>query len=137
VGAAAEDEVSTAIAALFGTHGQEFQAVSAQAGLFHDQFVSALTASAESYGATEAANLTPVEHVYVADLLPDFVDRALPGDGGHLFPDTHGNSWLELGSEASSNLVNLKPVANIKLEFGSLNSAIDNLLASHTIQVHP
>ncbi|MGO8768032.1 MAG: PE family protein [Mycobacterium sp.] len=37
--AAAQDEVSTAIAALFGTHGQQFQALSAQAATFHDQFV--------------------------------------------------------------------------------------------------
>jgi hypothetical protein len=60
VGAAAEDEVSTAIAALFGTHGQEFQALSAQAGVFHDQFVQALIGGAQSYGATEAANASPL-----------------------------------------------------------------------------
>ena len=42
--AAAEDEVSAAIAAVFSAHGQGFQALSAQAAAFHAQFVSALTA---------------------------------------------------------------------------------------------
>lgn len=39
--AAAADEVSAAIAELFGAHGQEFQALSAQASAFHDRFVRA------------------------------------------------------------------------------------------------
>ena len=37
--AAAEDEVSAAIASLFSSHGQAFQTLSAQAGAFHAQFV--------------------------------------------------------------------------------------------------
>ncbi|MCV7124965.1 hypothetical protein AWC15_13115 [Mycobacterium lacus] len=36
---AAGDEVSAAIAALFGTHAAEYQAVSAQVALFHARFV--------------------------------------------------------------------------------------------------
>ena len=39
--AAAEDEVSAAIAELFSGHGQRFQALSAQAAAFHNQFVQA------------------------------------------------------------------------------------------------
>ena len=54
--AAAEDEVSAAIAALFSAHGQGFQALSAQAAAFHEQFVQALTAGAGSYVSAEAAN---------------------------------------------------------------------------------
>ncbi|MGB9222675.1 PE family protein, partial [Mycobacterium sp.] len=38
---AAADEVSVQIAALFGAHAQGFQALSAQAEAFHDQFVQA------------------------------------------------------------------------------------------------
>src|ERR1700756_4020482 len=56
--AAAEDEVSAAIAALFSAHGQGFQALSAQATAFHDQFVQALTAGGGSYVSAEAANAT-------------------------------------------------------------------------------
>ena len=46
--AAAEDEVSAAIASLFSGHAQAFQALGAQAAAFHDQFVQALTAGAGS-----------------------------------------------------------------------------------------
>ena len=55
--AAAEDEVSAAIAAMFSAHGQGFQALSAQAAAFHDRFVQTLTAGAGSYVGTEAANV--------------------------------------------------------------------------------
>ncbi|WP_193307929.1 PE family protein, partial [Mycobacterium tuberculosis] len=41
--AAGADEVSTAVAALFGAHGQAYQALSAQAQAFHAQFTQALT----------------------------------------------------------------------------------------------
>jgi PE family len=58
--AAAEDEVSAAIAAVFSAHGQAFQALSAQAAAFHDQFVQTLTAGAASYLSTEAANASGV-----------------------------------------------------------------------------
>lgn len=54
--AAAQDEVSTAIAALFGSHAQQFQALSAKAAAFHRQFVQALTGGAASYVEAEAAN---------------------------------------------------------------------------------
>jgi hypothetical protein len=52
--AAAEDEVSAAITELFSAHGQGFQALSARAAAFHEQFVQALTAGAHTYAAAEA-----------------------------------------------------------------------------------
>ena len=55
--APAEDEVSAAIAAMFSAHGQGFQALSARAAAFHDQFVQTLTAGARSYVGAEAANV--------------------------------------------------------------------------------
>ncbi len=58
--AAAEDEVSAAIAALFSAHGQGYQALSAQAALFHDRFVQALTGASGAYAAAEAANASPL-----------------------------------------------------------------------------
>jgi PE family len=54
--AAGQDEVSIALASLFGSHGQEFQAVSAQAQEFHAKFVSLMNAGAAAYLSTEAAN---------------------------------------------------------------------------------
>ena len=56
IAAAGADEVSAAVASLFGGFGQEFQALSAQASTFHQEFVQALTSGAGSYLAAEAAN---------------------------------------------------------------------------------
>ena len=53
---AAQDEVSGAIAALFDSFGQEYQAISAQAQAFHAQFVNLMNAGAAAYLGTEAAN---------------------------------------------------------------------------------
>src|SRR5262245_25673619 len=53
--AAAGDEVSAAIAALFSAHGQEYQALRAQAAAFQDQFARAVAAGADSYARAEAA----------------------------------------------------------------------------------
>jgi len=61
--AAGADEVSAAVAALFGGFGQEFQALSAQAGAFHQQFVQALSLGAGSYQAAEAASVSPLQTV--------------------------------------------------------------------------
>ena len=56
IAAAAQDEVSIAIASLFGNVGQEFQALSGQAQAFHTQFVNAMNASAGAYVSAELAN---------------------------------------------------------------------------------
>lgn len=58
--AAAEDEVSAAIAALFSSHGLGYQALSAQAAAFHEQFVQTLTGATGAYAAAEAANAAPL-----------------------------------------------------------------------------
>ncbi len=57
VATAAGDEVSAAISALFGKYGQEFQALSARAAAFHEEFVSLLNGGAAAYLSTEIANV--------------------------------------------------------------------------------
>src|SRR3977135_276152 len=57
---AAQDEVSAVIAALVGSHAQEYQALSTQGAAFHEQFVQALNVGAGSYAATEAASASPL-----------------------------------------------------------------------------
>ncbi|REQ09211.1 PE family protein, partial [Mycobacterium tuberculosis] len=52
--AAAQDEVSAAIAALFSAHGRAYQVASAQAAAVHAQFVEALSAGAGAYASAEA-----------------------------------------------------------------------------------
>ena len=61
--AAGADEVSAVIAAMFGAHGHAYQALSAQAALFHKQFVQAMNAGAGSYASAEAANASPLQAV--------------------------------------------------------------------------
>ena len=65
---AGADEVSAALAALFAGYGQEYQALSAQASAFHQQFVQALSSGAGSYLTAEAANASPLQTV-LDDLL--------------------------------------------------------------------
>ena len=52
---AAEDEVSAAIAKVFGTYGEEYQAVLRQAAAFHSQFTQALASAGSAYAQAEAA----------------------------------------------------------------------------------
>ncbi len=54
--AAAEDEVSAAVAKLFGAYGQQYQALVAQAEAFHNEFSAALTAAGSAYKLAEATN---------------------------------------------------------------------------------
>jgi len=61
VAAAAADEVSVAIAELFGRHAQQYQAATAQAAAFHEQLVQGLAGAANSYAGAEAANVTPLQ----------------------------------------------------------------------------
>ncbi|MCV7444280.1 PE domain-containing protein [Mycobacterium paraense] len=58
--AAAEDEVSVAIAAVFSAYGQGHQALFSQAAAFHAAFARALTGAAGAYVAAEAANASPL-----------------------------------------------------------------------------
>ncbi|WP_156766992.1 PE family protein, partial [Mycobacterium sp. E796] len=60
---AGADEVSAGIASLFDAHAQVYQALSAAAQAFHTQFVQLMSAGAEQYALTEAANATPLQTV--------------------------------------------------------------------------
>ena len=96
--AAAQDEVSTAIAALFSAHGQGFHALSAPAAAFHDQFVRALTAGARSYASAEAANASPLAGLEVFSPWQLLTGRPLVGNGADGAPGTGANGapggWL-------------------------------------------
>ncbi|SON62040.1 PE-PGRS family protein PE_PGRS17 [Mycobacterium simulans] len=83
--AASEDEVSAAIAALFSTHGQEYQALNAQAAAFHDRFVRALNSGGGSYAAAEAANASPMQQILDIINAPTqaLLGRPLIGDGAN------------------------------------------------------
>ncbi|OBK13848.1 PE family protein [Mycobacterium asiaticum] len=58
---AGADEISAAIAGLFGSHGQDFQQLSAQVSRFHEQFVQAVRSAASAYAGAEFANIAPLQ----------------------------------------------------------------------------
>lgn len=49
------DEVSAAVAQLFGAHGRDFQALTTRAALFHNEFMSLLSSGATQYASAEVA----------------------------------------------------------------------------------
>ena len=61
VPAPAADQVSGLVAAFLNQHAQGYQAISAQAEDFHQQFVQNLTAGANAYGTAEAGNVETIE----------------------------------------------------------------------------
>lgn len=67
--AAGADEVSAAVALLFGAHGRSYQALNAQAALFHDRFVQTLLGAANSYAGAEAANAAQTVQQDALDLI--------------------------------------------------------------------
>ncbi len=62
--ASGADDVSLAVAELFGAHGQGYQNFSAQIEAFHQEFVQNLAAGANAYNNAEATNASAI-----ADLL--------------------------------------------------------------------
>ena len=66
---AAEDEISAAIAGLFGTSAQDFHALAARAAAFPDRFMQAVNASAGWYVAAESASAAALLQTAQQDLL--------------------------------------------------------------------
>jgi broad specificity phosphatase PhoE len=64
--AAAADEVSAAIAAVFGAHAKEYQAAAALAATYHEQFARGLSSAAASYVRAEASIDTTLQGVVTA-----------------------------------------------------------------------
>jgi hypothetical protein len=90
--AAAADEISAAIATLFGSHAHAYQAFSAQATAFHDQFVQTLEGAGNAYAAAEAANASPLQSLLDAINAPTqtLLGRPLIGDGANGGPGQAG-----------------------------------------------
>ncbi|WP_261880975.1 PE family protein, partial [Mycobacterium marinum] len=66
--AAGGDEVSEAIAALFGAHAVEYRSISTRMAAFHDDFVQTMRAGVGSYAAAEVGNAAPLQAVEQAAL---------------------------------------------------------------------
>ncbi len=81
--AAAEDEVSAAVASLFAGHARQYQALSAQVETFHQRFTQLLASGAGAYAATEAAGAGPLQPLLDLINAPTqaLLGRPLIGDG--------------------------------------------------------
>ncbi len=72
-------------AALFGSHGQHYQAISAQVAAYQERFVLALSQAGSTYAVAEAASATPLQNVLDAINAPvqSLTGRPLIGDGAN------------------------------------------------------
>ncbi|WP_142996198.1 PE family protein, partial [Mycobacterium kansasii] len=90
--AAAADEVSKAIAAVFSSYAQQYQALSAQVATLQGQFVRTLTDAGNAYAAAEAANVSPLQtleqFLLGAITAPTIAGRPLIGNGTNGAPGT-------------------------------------------------
>lgn len=106
VAAAASDEISAAVSALFGSFGQEFQAVHSQAAAFHADFVRLLNTSSAAYLSAEIANaeqtLAGAVNVPFQSLLAGGAAAAPGGAYAQLFTNTVTN-LQSLGSAWAAN----------------------------------
>lgn len=93
--AAAADEVSEAIAQLFGEYGQEYQAIATEVEAFHRQFHQALAAAKNAYAQAEAANVVALQEALEAPIAPTQTPKAagippFPANEVSLFPGVTG-----------------------------------------------
>jgi hypothetical protein len=95
---AGQDEVSAAIARLFGAYAHDYQALSARVALFHEQFVQTLDRGAGAYTAAEAANTSPLQGLGVFSPWEMATGRPLVGNGANGAAGTGQNGgdggWL-------------------------------------------
>jgi hypothetical protein len=79
--AAAQDEVSAAIAKLFGIYGEHYQALLSQSALFHSRFSQALAAATNAYAHSETANTAALYDISGAVTPP--IAQSSPSDPLH------------------------------------------------------
>lgn len=128
--AAAGDEVSTQIAALFSAHGLGFQQLTARASAFHEQFVQTLTAGANAYASAEANVAQTLASALdapaaggIGGVLSSAATRAengFLGNGGLLGGLLNGGSGLlargaqEIGAAGQAGALLLQPTGGIR-----------------------
>lgn len=127
--AAAGDEVSQAIAALFSAHGEKYQALGAVAAAFQAQFRQALTASAGAYANAEAANLPALGDRLISAIFAASPVTPVPADKNPTFagaPSLLGRLENEL-LRPFNYLLN---ASGFWPQLATLNSPVQNLFSS-------
>ncbi|OBF75036.1 hypothetical protein A5750_10945 [Mycobacterium sp. 852002-51613_SCH5001154] len=86
----ATDSVSVRVAAMLDTHAQQYQALSAQAELFHNQFVETLITAKTAYAETEATNAAAMQSSTGSDKI-----ALIMGGTGNPSPDLRYMTSIE------------------------------------------
>ncbi len=149
IATAAQDEVSVAIASMFGTVGQEFQALSAQAQAFHEQFVGLMNAGAGAYISAEVANAGQTLAGGVTAPAQSLLGGGVLGNigqniGGAVTAIQNGSAAalvsgeIQTGAQAISNAIAGAPAAAPTLaqgisDFGATVAAPYQALVSNTV----
>ncbi|ORW92852.1 hypothetical protein AWB92_14405 [Mycobacterium sp. IEC1808] len=126
---AAADDVSLAVSELFGAYGQQFQAMTAQAAAFHNEFVNLLNGGAAAYLGTELAN---AQQAMIGEFTANGAAASAPLLGGLL---GGGDGLLGLGAPGTGLLGGLGSGLNQLLSpfngiFNSIGGAFANGLGA-------
>lgn len=108
IAAAAADEISTRIAAIFSSSAQRYQRLSTQAALLHNQFARALASGATSYAAAEANAVSALTDA--ADL---FHTAAAIGGGAIENLYLAVEPWVQYGFNLASYALGWLPLVGI------------------------
>lgn len=139
IAAPAGDEVSAAITALFAGHAGEFQAASAQATSFHDEFVQLLNGGAAQYLNTEVVNAqqtainavnTPAQALLGHPLIATGTGQGPAAAAGDFTTSTQQYGPVTVTSTSSPNSATLD--AYIGTPIGNLSLLSANLYTSPT-----
>ena len=99
---AAKDEVSAAIAGLFGEYAHGYQALALEAAEFHKGFVQAMTASVSSYLVAESGNVAALFHAAQRDLIDAVNSSAVGLLGRPLIAEGASSGAVILGGVAAA-----------------------------------
>jgi hypothetical protein len=115
---------------MFGSFGQGFQALSAQAQAFHQQFVSLMNAGASAYVGAEAANAAQMLDGGILGGVSQSLGAGLGGAVTALGNGSLGGlvgGEVRTGAQAISNALASSPIALGTLQTGGAAAAIDGL----------
>jgi hypothetical protein len=128
--APAADEVSAAITALFGTHAAGFQAASAKAAAFHDDFVNLLKGGVGQYVGAEAASSTSLSGSF-GPFSYSFNESAT-GSNGALTLNIPFHPSLSFSATASSTGAALSATGTFRTPLGTVDWLAANGSAKST-----
>ena len=119
IAAPAADEISAAITALFGTHAQGFQAASAKAAAFHDDFVNLLKGGTAQYAGTEAAADTSLSENF--GLFSYSFNESATGASGNVTFNTPFRPALSFSATDNSSGAALSATGTFHTPLGTVN----------------